>query len=110
MRKAKLGSDHPDTLTSMHNLAYGYEGLGRRHEALQLREQTLQLMKSKLGPDHPHTLACMHSLAYSYAQLNRQGEALKLFKEFAASGNQVGPRPPRHAEVHVGHCGLPRQN
>ena len=35
-RKAKLGSDHPDTLTSMSNLACTYQNQGRWDEAEQL--------------------------------------------------------------------------
>ena len=54
--KAKLGPDHPDTLTSMNNLADSYDALGRHADALKLREETLALRKAKLGPDHPDTL------------------------------------------------------
>ena len=56
LRKAKLGPDHPDTLTSMNNLANSYPALGRHAEALKLHEETLALRKAKLGPDHPDTL------------------------------------------------------
>jgi hypothetical protein len=38
LRKAKLGPDHPDTLMSMHNLAYGCAALGRHADALKLQE------------------------------------------------------------------------
>ena len=37
LRKAKLGPDHPDTLSSMNNLAVSYAALGRQAEALKLR-------------------------------------------------------------------------
>ncbi len=53
---ALLGPDHPDTLSSMNNLAISYAALGRHAEALKLREETLALRKAKLGPDHPDTL------------------------------------------------------
>ena len=55
-RKAKLGPDHPDTLTSMNNLANSYADAGQHDGALKLREETLALRKAKLGPDHPDTL------------------------------------------------------
>ena len=35
--KAKLGPDHPDTLTSVHNVANSYAALGRHAEAIKLR-------------------------------------------------------------------------
>ena len=63
LRKAKLGPDHPDTLSSMNNLANSYAALGRQAEALKLREETLALRKAKLGPDHPDTLTSMNNLA-----------------------------------------------
>ena len=68
--KAKLGPDHPDTLNTMASLANSYFVVGRRADALKLREETLALMKAKLGPDHPHTLSGMNSLAQSYAPLD----------------------------------------
>ena len=49
----QLGPDHPDTLSSMNNLALSYSDLGRHADALKLREETLALRKAKLGPDHP---------------------------------------------------------
>jgi hypothetical protein len=34
--KKKLGADHPDTLTSMANLAFAWKAQGRDAEAVQL--------------------------------------------------------------------------
>lgn len=50
--KSKLGKDHPDTLKSMHSLAFHYSEAGRRTEALQLTDEVVKLHKSKLGEDH----------------------------------------------------------
>ena len=63
LRKAKLGPDHPDTLTSMNNLALAYQAAGKLDLALPLYEETLKLKKAKLGPDHPDTLMSMNNLA-----------------------------------------------
>ena len=41
LQKAKLGPDHPDTLTTMINLAVGYQYAGRLDRALPLFEETL---------------------------------------------------------------------
>ena len=60
---AQLGPDHPDTLWSMNNLAFGYQAAGKLDRALPLFEETLALRKAKLGPDHPDTLASMNNLA-----------------------------------------------
>jgi hypothetical protein len=40
-RKVKLGVDHPDTLTSMANLASTYKNQGRWEEAEQLLMQVI---------------------------------------------------------------------
>ena len=61
--KAKLGRDHPDTLTTMNNLALAYQAAGKLNLALPLFEETLRLRTAKLGPDHPDVLANMNNLA-----------------------------------------------
>ena len=43
LQKAKLGPDHPDTLTSMNNLAVAYQAAGKLDRALPLLEETLAL-------------------------------------------------------------------
>jgi predicted nuclease of restriction endonuclease-like RecB superfamily len=75
--KSKLGEDHPDTLTSMHNLALGYSEAGRQAEALQLTEQVVELYKSKLGEHLSDTLKSIKLLAYIS---KKTGEDLQRFK------------------------------
>jgi serine/threonine protein kinase/tetratricopeptide (TPR) repeat protein len=75
------GADHPDTLTSMHNLARAHQDLGRYADAFELYEQTLALRKTKLGPGHPDTLRSMTGLACAHASLGRHGDALQLRQE-----------------------------
>ncbi len=67
LMKARVGPDHPNTLTSMHNLAYSYASLGRHGDALKLHEETLALQKAKLGPDHADTLFSVSDLAWFLA-------------------------------------------
>ncbi|KAH8833221.1 hypothetical protein DL96DRAFT_1552220 [Flagelloscypha sp. PMI_526] len=73
-----LGPEHPETLTSMHNLAQTYSDLGRHSPALKLREQVFELRKRIYGSEHHETLASMHNLALTYSDLGRHFEALKL--------------------------------
>ena len=49
LRKAKLGPDHPDTLSSMNNLAESYAALGRDADALKLREETYATAEGQAG-------------------------------------------------------------
>ena len=50
LRKAKLGPDHPDTLTSMNNLATGYQAAGKLDLALPLFEETLEAHEGQARP------------------------------------------------------------
>ena len=49
-----LGAEHPDTLTSMNNLAFTWKGQGRVAEDIKLMEKCVQLQALVLGADHPH--------------------------------------------------------
>ena len=71
LMKAKLGQDHPDTLSSMNNLAIAYRDTGRLSEALPLYEEALRLGKAKLAPDHPNTLMYMNNLANAWDKCSR---------------------------------------
>jgi tetratricopeptide (TPR) repeat protein len=71
-------------LRCMDNLAISYFSIGRRAEALKLREEALALSRARLGPDHPDTLRCMDDLAANYFSLGRRDEALKLREEILA--------------------------
>ena len=81
LRREKLGADHPDTLTAMHNLAISYRQAGRLEEALGMGEEVLRLRREKLGADHPDTLDAMHNLANSYRRAGRLEGALGMSEE-----------------------------
>jgi len=53
--KRMLGEGHPDTLTSMANLAVTWRDLGRQQSAVDLIDQCIALSSDKLGPRHPNT-------------------------------------------------------
>jgi nucleoside phosphorylase/tetratricopeptide (TPR) repeat protein len=59
------GPEHPDTLTSMANLASTYRKQGRWHEAEKLDVEVLEMRKALLGAEHPGTLTSMANLAYT---------------------------------------------
>jgi tetratricopeptide (TPR) repeat protein/tRNA A-37 threonylcarbamoyl transferase component Bud32 len=78
VREAKLGPDHPDTLTSRNNLAGAYLAAGRTAEAIALFEGALKVWEAKLGPDHPDTLTSRNNLALAYAAAGRTADAIAL--------------------------------
>ena len=75
---AVCGQEHPDTLSTMHNLANSYDEAGRRAETLKLREEVLALRRKVLGPEHPDTLQAMQDLANLYFSVGRSSEATTL--------------------------------
>ena len=54
--KARLGPDHPDTLTSIANLAITYWCQGRLNDAEPLLSQAVKGMLQVMGPEHPTTV------------------------------------------------------
>ncbi len=83
-----FGKCHPDTLTSMSNLAWINKQYGRLEEAKVLEKETLKLSKEVLGERHPDTLISMSNLAWTYKQYGQlkkaevlETETLKLRKE-----------------------------
>jgi tetratricopeptide repeat protein len=77
-RKTVLEPEHPDTLTSMSNLASTYQYQRRWTEAEQLNVQVMETRKRVLGPEHPDTLTSMANLASTYREQGRWTEAEKL--------------------------------
>jgi hypothetical protein len=59
-----LGPKHPDTLTSISNLAAVLKSQGKYEEAEAMNRQTLALKETVLGPKHPDTLTSMSNLAW----------------------------------------------
>jgi eukaryotic-like serine/threonine-protein kinase len=96
LRSAVLGPDHPDTLSSMVDLAPTYRLAGRAAEAIPLLEKVLAVRKVNLGPDHPKTQTTTNNLAVAYQFAGRVDEAIPLLKQaFHLSQRTLGPDDPR---------------
>jgi serine/threonine protein kinase len=80
LRNAKLGADHPATLTVMNDLAMAYQEAGRASDAVRLMKETLTLQRARLGADHPETLNSMNNLAAAYFAAGQVAEAGKLWE------------------------------
>ena len=55
IRETHLGADHPDTATSLSNLATVLADQGDLDGARALLERALAIREGRLGPDHPTT-------------------------------------------------------
>ncbi|MGA0200155.1 MAG: tetratricopeptide repeat protein, partial [Prochlorotrichaceae cyanobacterium] len=65
-----LGADHPDTATSLNNLAGLYRAQGRYSEAEPLYQRALTVAEAVLGSEHPTTVTFRNN----YETLQRQLE------------------------------------
>ncbi len=65
----------------MNNLAISYGDVGRRQEAMELREKVLEASQRTLGSEHPDTLRAMNNLAISYSDVGCRQEAMELFEK-----------------------------
>ena len=76
-----LGADHPDTASSLNNLAELYRAQGRYEDAEPLYDQALSIRRRVLGADHPSTARSLNNLAGLYYVQGRYSEAVPLYKE-----------------------------
>ena len=79
IRESILG-DHPDTATSLNNLARLYQAMGRYGEAEPLFQRSLSIIETQLGADHPNTATSLNNLAALYDSQGRYSEAEPLYK------------------------------
>src|SRR5271157_4156225 len=77
-RRREQGPEHPQTLTSMSNLAVALDTLGDLAGARDLKEETFAIRLTMLGPEHADTLGSMTSLAATLAQMGDLAAARKL--------------------------------
>ncbi|KAL8290752.1 hypothetical protein RB597_008822 [Gaeumannomyces tritici] len=93
--KAKHGTDHTTTLTSMAALAETLYAQGRLQKAEELQVEVLEAGKAKFGADHFITMGSMADLASTYYAQGRLEEAEQLeVKVLEASKAKLGPDNP----------------
>ena len=73
-----VGPNHPDTATSLNNLASLYDDQGEYVKAEPLYKRSLEIREKVLGPNHPDVAVSLNNLAYLYRATNRAGEAAAL--------------------------------
>lgn len=57
-----LGPKHPNTLSSIANLAHTWKSQGRDEDAITLMMQAGKVQMEVLGVDHPDTIASVQTL------------------------------------------------
>ncbi|MGW5788443.1 protein kinase domain-containing protein [Streptomyces sp. NPDC003757] len=80
-RARVLGPDHPDTLVTRYEVAYGLGRLDRWQEALATYREVAAARARVLGPRHPDTLAARYETGIALGRLGRCAEALTVYGE-----------------------------
>lgn len=89
IREQVLGEQHPDTATSLSNLANMYYGQGRYAEAGPLYLRALAIRKKVLGAEHPDMAASLNNLALLYLHQGKYAEAEPLHSRALQIREQV---------------------
>ena len=79
-----MGTDHPDTATSLNNLASLYQAQGKYAEAEPLFQRALAISEQQLGKDHPDTASSLNNLAGLYQAQGKYAEAEPLYQRALA--------------------------
>ena len=69
------GEEHPDTLSSLNNLAVTYGDIGEYNKAQDAHEKVYALRCKVLGEEHPDTLLALNNLAIAYEKLGEYNKA-----------------------------------
>jgi tetratricopeptide (TPR) repeat protein len=94
-----LGPEHPDTATSLNNLAWAFYDQGNFNGARPLFERALAIREKVLGPEHPETATSLNNLGWL---LYQQGDFAKAWpvheRALAIREKVLGPEHPKTAE------------
>ncbi len=74
-RRRILGDEHPDTLTSMSNLATTLSEQGDLAGAWEIEERVLETRRRVLGSEHPDTSISAWNLFYTFHDLSDSARA-----------------------------------
>ncbi len=90
-----LGPEHPDTLSSLNNLAILYHEQGKFELAEPLYQRALEGRERVLGPEHSDTLGALNNLAVLYNVQGKFELAEPLYQRALETRERVlGPEHP----------------
>jgi tetratricopeptide (TPR) repeat protein len=89
IRERVLGAEHPQTLTSVNNLASCLRALGDAAAALPLYRRALESRERVLGAEHPASLTSVNNLAACLEALGDATAALPLYQRALESRERV---------------------
>ena len=99
LRKGKLGADHPDTLTSMNNLAAAYRAMGQLEKALPLFEEAARgVEEGRYRHEHAQGIISHTVRAYEAAKQPEQAQGWR-WKWLTHVKETAGAESPAYADV-----------
>ena len=99
IREKLLGPEHPDTATSLNNLAALLQEQGDLAGARPLYERALAIREKLLGPEHPDTAVGLNNLAgLLYTQGDFAGARPLYERALAIREKLLGPEHPETAQ------------
>ncbi|KAF8536533.1 hypothetical protein BDD12DRAFT_781369 [Trichophaea hybrida] len=94
-REKVLGPDHPDTMTSVNNLAQVLQSQGKCEQAEQMNRRVLEGREKVLEPDHPDTLTSVNNLALVLQSQGKYEQAEQINRRALEGREKVlGPDHP----------------
>ncbi|MGD1937162.1 MAG: tetratricopeptide repeat protein, partial [Cyanophyceae cyanobacterium] len=97
--ETRQGANHPDTATSLNNLAELYWFQGRYEKVEPLYERSLQICEEQLGANHPNTASILNNLALLYKSQGRYEKAEPLYeRSLQIREEQLGASHPDTAQ------------
>jgi tetratricopeptide (TPR) repeat protein len=97
MREKALGPEHPETATSLNDLALLLHDQGDYAGARPLFERALEIRKKALGPEHPDTATSLNNLAGMLHQGDLAGARPLFERALAIREKALGPEHPETA-------------
>ncbi|KAL2073541.1 hypothetical protein VTL71DRAFT_10867 [Oculimacula yallundae] len=88
-QESLLGSEHPDTLLTKHDMALSFYKLGNYKQAEKLGKEVIDIKTRIYGADHSETLASIGILAIAYKEQGLWDKAEKLEVRLVASCRKV---------------------
>ncbi len=90
-RTRVLGEEHPETLTTLANLALTYKALGMDEKAAEMQRREMELVIRVLGEEHPDTIVSMANFGETLRQQKRYSEALEILDRSIRAARKALP-------------------
>ncbi|KAF8459221.1 hypothetical protein BDZ91DRAFT_852054 [Kalaharituber pfeilii] len=108
-REKALGTEHPDTLTTVNNIAALFniwtDNKALYDKALEYCQRALVGREKALGTEHPSTLTTVNNIAALFQDMGQHDKALEYFQRaLVGCEKALGTEHPIHSYYSQQHC------